>query len=848
LRLNSRQKRAARTGGTLIGSVAAFTMGGAAQAQVKQSSAGPMPTPAPVAGPQDAPMPSRLNPTGRDIRLSAPLRDGAFVLGDVPFLLTRDDQVLVNGARFLAAVRPVIDPQKYSELALTLDNVSEVPLDRFAALGFVVSYDPQAIGLTVAIPASARSTRQLRLAQIGDDLVGSVDRPARVSAYVNLRGSADYAWQGANKGLQDPLILTDAAFRIGGVVLETEGTFQVGTQTGSKTVYRREGTRLVYDSQKYLARITAGDLLPASRGFSGSSQIAGVGVTRSYAVLEPQRNVQPRGDRTFTLNRPSTVEAFINGQPVRQVRLDPGTYNVRDFPFTQGTNDVRLVITDDAGTRETVEFSLFFDRTLLAPGLTEFGLYAGVLAPFTGRGRDYRVNKPAANGFIRRGISQRFTGGLNFQVQQRGVVAGVEGVYASPIGTLGFDLAASKVAGIGTGYALNVGLQRTLGGSKSRGQAIALTFETRSRNFALPNDLTADNRFVYEIGGTYSRSIGELQFVSLNARFSKGRDGRPDEKSARLSYGYRINSNFNLQAEGIYEDRALARKSYGARISLTYRLGERSTATAEYDTRSGRARVGYQSSQGSGVGATSYAANVDYGRGSLGLDGALAYTANRAEVAVSHATIFDSSGLKISDQRTSLRLGTALVFADGHVALSRPIFDGFALVVPHKSLRGGRVVVDPREDRYTARSDVFGGAVAPDLSSYSDRSISFDVPNAPVGYDLGAGNVRVYPPYRAGYLVTVGSDYSVTAVGRMTDGDGAAISLLAGEARELAKPNAPATTVFTNRDGRFGLQGLRPGKWQIIMPTEPPTALTINIPKGANGVVRLGDLKLEGMQ
>jgi outer membrane usher protein len=113
-----------------------------------------------------------------------------------------------------------------------------------------------------------------------------------------------------------------------------------------------------------------------------------------------------------------------------------------------------------------------------------------------------------------------------------------------------------------------------------------------------------------------------------------------------------------------------------------------------------------------------------------------------------------------------------------------------------------------------------------------------------VGYDLGRGNVRIFPPYRSGYLVTAGSDYSITAIGTLLDQTGAPVSLLAGRAVELAAPDRTPVTVFTNRAGRFGLSGLRPGRWRIEMPTEPAQSVIIDVPEKAQGVVRLGEVKL----
>ncbi|MBP0661892.1 hypothetical protein J8J07_23520, partial [Mycobacterium tuberculosis] len=78
-------------------------------------------------------------------------------------------------------------------------------------------------------------------------------------------------------------------------------------------------------------------------------------------------------------------------------------------------------------------------------------------------------------------------------------MVGTEVVWASPLGTIGFDLAASHVKRIGSGFAVNVGLQRTFGGTGSSGKSLALTFETRTKDFATPGDLSPDNRYLFEV-------------------------------------------------------------------------------------------------------------------------------------------------------------------------------------------------------------------------------------------------------------------------------------------------------------------------------------------------------------
>lgn len=808
----------------------------------RPSPATPAPaTPAPAAAPPAAPV--RLNPTGHDVALTAPIREQGFLLGEISFVLEADDTITIDSARLLELLKPILSPAAFEQLQGRLVGRQDVPAESIADLGYIITYDPANIALNIKIPATLRIPRSIVLQELGEKVVGEVDPPADVSGYINLRSFIDYEWQGQDRGFDGLTIFSDSAFRLHDVVLENEATYDF--QGGR--FFTREGTRLVYDDRDRLVRWTAGDLLPISRGFTGAPQIAGVGVSRLYSILEPDRNVQPRGRSSFVLDRPGTVDVLINGQPIRSIRLDPGTYNLQDFPFVTGTNNVSLVVEDDSGRREILNFSTFFDRALLAQGLTEFGLFAGIRNPRNGGDRDYRFDEPAATGFIRRGISDTLTIGANFQAQRHGVVAGVEGVTATRIGTFGADFAVSQVRNFGFGYAFNVDY-RTQWGDPAHLTSAIFSVEHRSGNFATPDTLLINDRINWDLAATISHSLGRGQQISASGEYRIGRSGFEDEYSARVSYSNQLTQRLSLLVEGVYDHNPFFGRDYGVRALLIYRLSARSTASAEVDTRFERGRLSYQTSGGQGVGAWSAGGSLEYVDGDVGVDGAATYNANRAELGISHRAGYDISGSNIIDQRTSLRVGTAIAFADGAIALSRPIDDAFVMVRPYRGIKDATVYVDPREGHYTARSGTFGPAVDPNLLSYTERVISYDVPDAPIGFDLGRGNVRVFPPYRAGYLVTAGSEYSVTAIGTLLDEDGKPVSLLAGEVFEVAKPDRAPLQIFTNRTGRFGIAGLRPGRWRIVMPTQPRSEVIIEIPAGEQGIVRLGDVKLGDAQ
>ena len=784
-----------------------------------------------------APLPERLNPSGRDIPLGGPLRDGPFVLGEVDYILTADDRILVQLDTLMPLIEPRVSADDLARIRQALEGQERLSTENLAALGLPLAYDPATFGLVLTLDPAMRPRQAISIAGSSYGVIGRLAEPARLSAYVTAFATADYVHQGLGDdiGFDTPTILLDSAVRYRGFVLENEATISDN--------FSRDGTRLVYDDMARTARYTAGDLEPASRGFSGATSMAGLSVVRSYAELEPQRNVQPRGQRTFTLERASTVETFINGRSVQPTRLNPGTYDIRDFPFAQGANDVRLVIRDDTGRENVINFSLNFDRSLLARGLTEFGLFGGLESNPGGDGIDYS-DTLGASGFYRRGLSDELTAGGNFRINENGGVVGAEMVWASPIGTLGGDVAASSINGIGEGYAINASFERTFGDGFSAARTLTATFQTVSKDFATPGALSADNRYAWEAGLTYAHTIGATQYITTDAFYSAGRGAEPDQRSLRATYGWRASPRLMWSLEGVYEDRR-NQEEYGVRLALTYRFSQFSSGTAEVDSRRDRARVGYQTSRGRGVHSWSAAANIDRSESATGVNASITNVLNRVEIGGSHQTFFAADGGDITDQRTSLRAGASLAFADGAFGVSRPIYDSFALVRSHRSLNGAEVYVEPREEFFSARSGPLGGAVSPELSAYSPRVLTFDVPEAPPGYDLGAGSAQVLPPYRSGYLITVGSDYFVSAVGQLHDATGQPLKLWVGQAVELAHPERAPVRMFTNASGRFSIQGLRPGRWRIEGASASSAIYNLDVPAEAEGLVRVGVLRPE---
>lgn len=792
----------------------------------------------PVATPSRA---DNLNRAGRDIVLTVPLKDGATYLGDIPLTIGADQQVRFPAERALQLLSEVLAPQVLDTLRASMGAGAQVGVSDFAPAGIVARYNPQTLELVFDIPVERRAARSLAVTAFNRERIGDVLTAPDTSAYLNIRSSFDLVEEGFDTGFENPNLLLDGAIRLGGVVAESDAIWSPGNFGRD---FQRLGSRLIHDDLGSLVRYTGGDLETTARGFQSAPDIAGVSIYRSYGVLNPQQIIRPRGDRSFRLERSATVEVLVNGQQVRRLQLAPGNYDLRDFPFAQGGNDIRLNILDDTGRSEILRFNIFLDQTQLAEGLSEFGFYAGVRAPLGAAGPRY-TNDPVASGYYRRGLSDYLTVGVNAQADEDVQMGGAEAVVASSLGTFGLQGSVSHFEGVGEGYALQATFQRLIQRGDGRSDTLNLFAERRSKDFAPVSFFLPSNPFDYEVGGGYSHAFSDRVYAGLDARYGKGRGARPDVANIRATAGWRISDTATFNLEGRYVKDSLG-DEIGAFASLSVRLGRYSTARAEYDTRGDRARLSYQTLRGSGVGSYNVSADVERSNFGSGVSVNANYFANRAELGFSHYGTFSRDFGTSVAQRSNFRLATSIAAGGGALSVGRPIYDSFAIVKPHRSLKEASVVIDPTTFGYVAESGALGTATMPSLSSYSERTIPVDVEGAPSGVDIGKGTYRLFPSYRSGYLLTVGSDYNVTALGTMLDVDGQPISLVSGTATELAHPERQAVTVFTNRQGRFGATGLAPGKWRIDMLDDNKSSYVIDIPADVTGVVKLGEISPNG--
>ena len=842
------------------------------------------------------PVSSRLNPTGKAINMPVPFKFGEDDLGEIVVLIGTDDSVSVQKSALLEKMTPALDKAATDKLNGLPDQGGLVQLASLNGAGFSSRFDPGKLELVIEPSVDQRATGSLSLSNglhrraIDNAQAAS---PAFVAGYFNLFTSLDHDWEVNGQDARTGLGLdSDSAIRIASIVIENEIAWKseangflcpdTATCNHDRTAgFKRHGSRVVYDLIDPQIRTEFGDVQSLNTVFQTAPEILGVSLEHAPRKLAPNEDLRPSGSSTFRLYEPSDVDVVINGVVVRHMHLRPGNYDLSDIPLQSGANAVELKITGDSGLTKTLAFTTFFDGNLLAEGKDEWAISGGVPSFLEDDDRAYHRDEWIGTAYFRQGITNEVTGEVQLQGDRKTVLGGAGILTALPFGFLSLFGDVSEQDGqIGWAADTSWTLGNThilVGGEGEGRESFGFGVEYRSGEFRTPGETLADRgdivfpEFIdtWRFNAAYSFPLTETITGALSGRYSMGagesslvasNEVSRDRYGIDLTLASPITTWMNGSLTVGYSNEARTARAddtidpeFRAIARFYIQPAENTHVSTSYDTLDDSATAAATWSNGATLGR--WDASVDASENGRddrsALTGSVAYSGNRFETRVSHAAGFDGVGWNafepsVTTQHSSLSFGTAIAFADGHAAIGPPVRgDGFAIVYPHPSIAGKEITVGTNED-IRAKSDGLGPALVTNVPAYTQSSLPVDVADLPLGYSLGQGGFDLVAPYKGGYALEVGSSYSVSAYGTLLAADGEPIALLTG----VASPEGDKTkqvTIFTNGAGRFGAEGLSPGRWIIEMATEgAPTRFVLEIPDGTDGLYKAGTLQPAG--
>jgi outer membrane usher protein len=774
--------------------------------------------------------------------------DVAFIVngssaGDVQIQTNRAGNALVDVNQMLTRLRGTIGQQLLDSLTTIAAGRAFVPISELNSVGFPLLFDLAALQLRVDVPLDARSVNAISVAGGEQFRLGESMKPSNFAfgASFTLAERFDSV-QGFGQIERAPFsIATQGFVNVGG----REGaylTFLGGIREGDSPF--RSRTTLFHDDVDRAIRYSIGDIDPLTSGsFASPISIVGIGIERLYQTIQPYRNLRPAGRGGLALERPSRVEVFVNGSSYRTLTLGPGRYDLRDFPFLDGLNDVRLVVQDDTGRNETIGLSFFSDTELLQPGLSIFSATAGFRR--TGFGdfssSEYDGN-PTFSGFYQRGVTDRLTLGASLQADKDNQYATALAVVGTPIGLFGLEAAFDRSNVDDLQGALLISYRNAHRGYRGRQNRLDVDFQIQSPRFSpLARAGLQLNPYRYELNARYQFSLPLEIYGSITGAYSEGRGGQRDlatfsaglarsfgRVNVSLNYGYRDNSS-GSDHRGIF--------------SITIPFASRQIVRGTYDTDRNRASIDYNLQAFEGLNQTRVQATLardDFGEAA---NIEVEHFSNRFRASLRH-TADRTGGLSV--HHTDVVVTTGIGYADGVWAIGREADRGFVIVQPHPTLRGADVLVSNRYSAGpTASSGVFGPALVPLQRSYQPDSLEVEVPELRAGYDLGPGRLDIRPGAASGYLWTIGSAASNTVLGRILRADGTPAQLLSGTLRPISGGEAVAVPFFTNRTGRMAASGVAPGRYSVIIAGTTRPVGEITVPENADGTINIGELRIQ---
>ncbi|MGH7028672.1 hypothetical protein [Brevundimonas sp.] len=787
-----------------------------------------------------------INPYDRDIAMTVPLNFNRRVLGEMPVLLTRDDRFIVESAGFQRLINPLLTPEAQAELAARLAGVESFAPEEINTTGIRLEYDPDQLAvLVLRIDPTKRSIESLFQGGRPDEPGAS---PEDISAYLNTNMLVQR--RNSTGDVAAPSVYLNGAVRFKNLVFESDVQGREDLFTGEYEVDRRYA-RFVYDEPEAFRRWYLGDMDPETRGRQGYIQMGGVGVARQRQRFETFRNNVLAGGRQLVLQEASTVRVLRNGVFVREFRLDPGQYDLSNLPLETGSNDVQLEVQNESGRTETIAYSAYLDAIDLEPGDYEYGAYLGVTNTGLFGSPEYNDGELAFTGYWRKAFENRPALGVGLQAsEQVQNLTGQSQIILKNGARARLDASVSNSdRGGGYAYALSYDLAVDQGDTYDSWTFVA---DYTSEDYASLGNATAQNPISWIFTGAYSHRFSADWLANATASYRMSRSAFLDDSyTLGATTTYRVTPEWGVQFGAEYTDYGntfgSSRDGFGFTVALIWSPRYDRRGEARYGSARNTGSVRFQQSSENRVGSLGYSVQSTYDDGPGTVSGQVDYVGNRFDASLSHTAFGQSFSDITEEQITTLRIGSSIATTGGKVAVGRNIYDSFAIVYPHETLDDHPVIVGESFQRgnYTARSGALGPALSNTLTSYVNQSVRYDVLDAPLGYDIGDGILRVRPTYKSGYAIQVGSDAFVSALGRIVGNGGRPAALLSGRVRPVDEPNAEPELFFTNSVGRFAVQKLKPGKtYRVDLFTSPAAGFEFTVPADNEGLLDMQTVTL----
>ncbi len=477
--------------------------------------------------------------------------------------------------------------------------------------------------------------------------------------------------------------------------------------------------------------VVVGDTFSGFLNWTRTVRLGGVQIGRNFA-LQPYRITAPLPAFLGEVAVPSSVELYVNGMRQYSGEVPTGPFQLATVPGVTGAGNAQIVITDAFGRTRAVDFPFYATQQLLAKGLSDWSVAAGVVRENYGLRSFSYANDPVASGNWRYGVSDRFTAEAHAEGGAGLAHAGAGGLWLlGRAGVLSGSYARSE-----------------LDGARGSQTSFAYNWNSGRFNFSADRQRTrGDYRDLASLYGPLPPQLSERLLAGFTApslgSFSASyvRLGYPESGVSRYAGAYwsqtfsrgwsaylSVNQNLDMDEErSVYLGFSLALgDDHQAGLSLQ-RKGDRDDAVFD----ASRPVPG-----DGGYGWRLQARGGDNGGGGLAEGGWI--------------NDFGRYGVGIADfgggSYGYASASGALVMMGGHAFASRNISDAFAVV----STDGIAGVPVKLENRLIGHTDEHGMLLVTPLNAWQRNKLSIDPMDLPANMRIADVDLVATPRDRSG--------------------------------------------------------------------------------------------------
>lgn len=773
--------------------------------------------------------------------------DGIFI-GDVPVDIQPDGSVTsIGGAEFVNLLEPYLMDEKIQRIKKLMQPDQSLRIEDLNRIGIASVYSEKELDIVLTIPMEMRLVKDfpmfMKRGKAGLSLYNK-----DFSGYFNysfLAGFTAKAKPTERTNRDDPkegffeLVQNFSFF-----TLESTANYR----EFEAKAFQRADSSLVHDFEYAQIRSRVGDFFSPSHAFQTSLPNAGLQVQKQFSIY-PERGSLNKRSAIVQVKRNSVMEIYVNEVLLSRFRVEAGPYNIKDIPTLYGRNKVKVILVDDFGSRETFEIDLFFDDQILAKGVHNFSYGVGVPSYYVLNEKFYYPDV-FGSFFHQYGMSDQLTISANYQNYQTTRLMGAGFGYLSDFGTNVFDYAyfTDKDTNAGNAEKWRFGSPDINNIYISQLRVLA-SAEFKSKEFKSISAVASQAPtysekydFVLQkyLGGNSTGTAGITKIV--------GQNGFPNDLARRIGLQSQFSRNWILDINYNWMEQQSTTDQVQATLTWT-ESQDKSIASLSHSSQNNStsirlAKDNIKPYEDFRLAVLATKLEPSNAPSSQQLDFAQDYFGRAFESRFRVLGNSTEAGVRSTAQ---FGFGSALAWTTDGMAISRHISDAFAIVAPQGLTGDNKLSVPNGTDKdvlYLKNDEDF---VYSNLTSYHNNNLQLNSTELRNGYHLDRESYIIIPNYRSGVFMPLKVDKALVVTG-----------FLKSDVEEWHKyaygkiwtkeQKLQSSNFFTDETGKFVLEGLPPGQYQIEL--SDPRLKRINIEiKDSEGVeINLGEIPIEKME